>query len=395
MEGGVRRISMLNRPVGGAIVFLSLASLLVLEADPRSPGPGEPRRFRAGFAPASVAIADVNRDGKPDLVAANSGSSDVTVLLGDGKGGFAPAAGSPFPAGKNPNDIAVGDFDGNGTPDLALPNHDTHGITMLLGNGQGGFRPAARSPFTVASRPHPHGIAAGDFNGDGKLDFAVESWGDNAVEVHFGTGKGDFASPGRRFPVGRMPYQRLRSADVNRDGKPDLLTTNFEGSSVSILLGDGKGGFTNAPGSPFPAGRSPFCQAVADVNRDGKLDLVVGGFSGHPDDPSADGVSVLLGNGAGAFRLLAGSPYAAGRTPVAVAVGDLNGDGVPEIAVANMSGDTVTVLTRGPNGRYLTTAKVPASGAEGVAIGDLNHDGKGDLVIAALKSNEVLVVLGR
>jgi hypothetical protein len=386
---------MLNRVVGGAVVFLSLSALLALEAAPRPAGLGEPRHFRVGSAPASVAIADVNRDGKPDLVLANSGSGNVTVLLGDGNGGFTPAAGSPFPAGKNPNDIAVGDFDGNGTLDLALPNHDTHGVTVLLGDGKGAFRPAAGSPFTVASRPHPHGIAAGDFNGDGKLDLAVESWGDNAVEVHFGTGKGGFASPGRRFAVGQMPYQRLRSADVNRDGKPDLLTTNFEGNSVSVLLGDSKGGFTNAPGSPFPAGRSPFCQAIADVNGDGKLDIVVGGFSGHPEDPSADGVSVLLGDGTGAFRLLPGSPFAAGRTPVAVAVGDLNGDGVPEIAVANMAGDTATVLTRDPRGRYVRTATIPASGAEAVAIGDLNHDGKGDLVIAALKSNEVLVVLSR
>jgi len=374
---------------------LFLAALLALPAAPRPPGPGGPRHFLVGAAPASVAIADFNRDGKPDLAVANNGSGDVTVLLGDGKGGFAPAAGSPFPAGKNPNDIAVGDFDGNGTLDLAFPNHDTHGVTVLLGDGKGGFRPAAGSPFTVASRPHPHGIAAGDFNGDGRLDLAVESWGDNAVEVLFGTGKGGFTSPGRRFAVGRMPYQRLRSADVNRDGKPDLLTTNFEGNSVSVLLGDGKGGFTNAPGSPFPAGRSPFCQAIADVNGDGKPDVVIGGFSGHPEDPSADGVSVLLGDGAGGFRLLAGPPFAAGRTPVAVAMGDLNGDGVPEIAVANMAGDTATVLSRGPNGRYLKTATIPASGAEAVAIGDLNHDGKGDLVIAALKSNEVLVVLGK
>src|SRR6476660_8062832 len=102
---------MVNRTVGAALVFSFLgllAALLALQAVPRPPGPGGPRHFRVGAAPASVAIADFNRDGKPDLAVANTGSGDVTVLLGDGKGGFAPAAGSPFSAGKNPNDIAVG-----------------------------------------------------------------------------------------------------------------------------------------------------------------------------------------------------------------------------------------------------------------------------------------------
>src|SRR5258707_14858130 len=121
---------MLKRPVGSAIVLLSLtallAGLLVLKAAPRPPGPGEPRHFRVGAAPSSIAIADVNRDGKPDLVVANNGGDNVTVLLGDGNGGFTPAAGSPFPAGKNPDRVAGGDFHGHGPPDLALPNPDTH-----------------------------------------------------------------------------------------------------------------------------------------------------------------------------------------------------------------------------------------------------------------------------
>ena len=149
-------------------------------------------RFTAGKGPGSLALADLNGDGKFDLVVANDESSDVTILLGDGKGGFDAAPGSPFPAGKSPNDIAVADFDGDGKPDLAFPNHDTSHVTILLGDGRGRFRPASASPVMVRSSPHPHGIAAADFDGDGHVDFAVESWGNDQVEVFFGAGGGRF-----------------------------------------------------------------------------------------------------------------------------------------------------------------------------------------------------------
>ena len=172
-------------------------------------------RIRVGSYPASVALADVNADGKLDLLVANQRDNNVMVLLGDGRGTFAPASGSPFPAGNNPNDIAVGDINGDGQVDLAFANHDTKYVTVLLGAGRGSFALAAGSPFTVNSRPHPHGIAFGDFNGDGNLDFAVDDWGNNRITVVFGDGKGSFASPGVSFPAGQMPYQKLRVADVN------------------------------------------------------------------------------------------------------------------------------------------------------------------------------------
>jgi hypothetical protein len=350
-------------------------------------------RFGAGKGPGSLALADLNGDGRLDLVVANDESGDVTVLLGDGKGGFVAASGSPFPAGKSPNDIAVADFDGDGKPDLAFPNHDTAHVTVLLGDGRGGFRPAAGSPVAVRSRPHPHGIAAADFDGDGHVDFAVESWANDQVEVVFGTGGGRFRTPGRLFGVGKMPYQKLRAGDVNGDGAPDVVTTNFEGGNVTVLLGDGKGGFREAAGSPFPAGAAPFSLALADVDRDGHLDLVVANYSGHGGDTSRDAVNVLVGDGRGGFRPMKGSPFATGAGPVGVAVGDVNGDGWPDVVTANVSGGDVTVFLGDGRGSFRPGVSRPA-GKEPyrVAVGDADGDGRAEIFVANHGSGDVTML---
>src|SRR5712691_10028429 len=205
-----------------------------------------------GTHPSMLSIADVNRDGNADILVANGGSGNLSIYLGDGKGGFSQASGSPFPAGQNPADITTGDFNGDGNLDVAIANHGVKLVTVLLGNGKGQFSFAPGSPFSVESNPHPHGIAVADFNGDNKLDLAVDSWGENKVLVMFGSGDGTFLTPGVKFGVGKMPYQRLRTADLNQDGNADIITSNFEENSVSVLLGNGKGQFSRKD-FPVPA----------------------------------------------------------------------------------------------------------------------------------------------
>ncbi len=348
----------------------------------------------AGSHPEGLSIADANNDGNVDILIANDGSGNLSVYLGDGKGAFSQADRSPFSAGQNSTDIATGDFNGDGNLDIAIANHGVKLATVLLGNGKGQFSFAPGSPFSVESNPHPHGIAVADFNGDKKPDIAVDSWAENKVLVMFGNGDGSFRKPGVKFDVGKMPYHRLRTADINEDGKADIVTSNFEASSVSVLFGDGRGNFTR---KDFPVPADPFGIAIADLNGDHHLDIAMEHYSGHSIDRSKNGLSVLFGDGKGDFTLAKGSPFPVGQYPSTVAVGDLNGDGIADIVVPNYEDGTLTVYFCGRNGispasySPIRVGRTP----QGVAIADLNHDGKGDIIVAQAEDNDVLVLLGR
>lgn len=355
------------------------------------------RRFQVGEGPGMAAFVDVNSDRYLDLVVANEGAGTATVLLGDGKGGFTPAAGSPIAAGEDPNDFTVGDFNGDGHIDLAFANHDTQHLTLLLGDGRGGFAPAPTSPVSVAVKPHPHGVAAGDFDRDGSLDLITDSWADDRLEILFNNGTASFPSPGRYLAVGRHPYQRIRVADLDGNGTADIVSPNLDGHDVTILLSDGHGGFRQPPGSPFPCGDAPFNVAIGDVNADGFPDLaIVNSPSSTTDQRGQDGLTVLFGDGHGGFKAMAGSPLAMARFPNFVAIGDLDGDGVADIVVSDPDGDHISIFTMTRTGSVGSRRDVPVSGhPKGLSIADVNGDGKGDIAVTNNTANTVTVILGK
>ena len=283
------------------LAIFALAAALVSAS---APDPSVKLNFaetviRVGKGPADMAVADINKDGKPDVIVANTDDATISVLLGDGNGQFSPTAGSPFPCGKNPNDIAVTDMNGDGTPDLVIANTQTPYITILLGNGKGGFQPAAHSPFATMSHPHPHGVVVGDFMGNGKPAVVTDSWGSSQILLLPSDGRGDLLLPGRFFAADLRSDAGVRTADFNHDGHLDLVTTNQGGNSVGLLLGDGKGGFRRAPGSPFSAAAESWSFAVGDVNGDGNPDVTVIPYERNLTDPKQLGVTVLLGDGKG------------------------------------------------------------------------------------------------
>jgi uncharacterized protein (TIGR03437 family) len=325
-----------------------------------------------------VAIGDFNGDGKGDLAVANSTSSNVSVLLGNGTGGFSAA--SNFSVGTSPGSVAVADFNGDGKPDLAVANANSNTVSVLLGDGLGGF--AAASSFGVGT--FPTFVALGDFNGDGKPDLAVANKLSNTVSVLLGDGTGGFGAPSS-FGVGSFP-QSVAVGDFNGDGKPDLAVANFNSGNVSVLLGDGAGGFAAA--SNFGVGSGPASVAGGDFNGDRKPDLAVVNYGNGS-------VSVLLGNGTGGF-VAAGIPIAVGSDPYSVAVGDFDRDGKPDLAVANANNNNVSVLLGNGTGGFSAASNF-AVGSQplSVAVGDLNGDGRPDIVTANSGSNKVSILLNR
>jgi VCBS repeat-containing protein len=279
--------------------------------------------YAVGSAPSSVAAVDLNGDGKLDLVVANTDSNSVSVLLGNSSGGFAAA--TNFATGSQPVSVAFGDLNGDGKLDLVVADRASNDISVLLGDGSGGFAAAA----SVATGSHPLSIALGDFNGDGRLDIAVADEFSNDVRVMQGDGSGGFGAADI-LSVGAFPNS-LAVGDLNGDGKLDLVTAN--GNDASVLLGDGHGGFGAA--NTFIAGAGPTGVAIGDFNGDGRPDLAV-------TDGGSSSVSVLLGDGSGGFAAVAN--LATGAEPLAVAIGDFNGDGAPDLAIADFGSGNVSIL---------------------------------------------------
>jgi hypothetical protein len=336
------------------------------------------KSYAAGARPQSVAIADFNGDGKPDLAVANNDSGGgVSLLTGNGDGTFQAAP--VYRAVYRAQSIAVADFDGDGKLDLAEAGAYDSTVAALLGNANGSFRPQVIYGKSGSSAS----VAVGNFDGDGKPDLVIANSSQSSVGVSLGNGNGTFRSAAVTYTVGTTP-RSIAVGDFNGDGKSDTAVANSGSHNVSILLGNADGTFRPVVNYSTAAGGSPYSVAAADFNRDGKLDLAVA-------NSSTSSASILLGNGDGTFQ--APLNFVTGTFPHSIAVADLNGDGAPDLATADWANSSVSVLLGNGNGTFQPAVPYTVgSTPETVGVGDLNGDGKPDLV--ATTPSGISVLLG-
>jgi hypothetical protein len=361
---GIRDLVVTNS--GASPVYVGSVSVLLGNGDGIF---GPQSDYGVGLNPQSVAIGDLNADGKPDLAVVNYSSTTISVLLGIGGGTFGTR--NDFGTGLNPRSVAIGDLNADGKPDLAVVNAGPHTVSVLLGNGDGTFGP--KSDFATGSGPFS--VAIGDLNADGRPDLATANFYADTVSVLLGHGDGTY-EPKSDFATGSGP-RSVAIADLNEDGKPDLAVANSFGNTVSVLLGNGNGTFGTK--SDYATGNGPRSVAIADLNGDGKPDLATANVVVAGDDFGT--VSVLMGNGDGTFG--SKNDFGTGLYPYSVAIADLNADGKPDLAVANANSNTISVLLGNGNGTFGTKSDYgTASGPRSVAIADLDGDGRRDLAVA-------------
>lgn len=330
----------------------------------------------------TVYVADLNGDGIPDLVV---NENPVHVYLGNANGTFTEA---PVPNNPGPTNgpVLIADFNGDGNPDLAVAMYGSSTIAILLGNGDGTFA----GPLTLTAP----GIGAGfsqlitaDFNGDGIPDLAFADG--STVEIYLGNGDGTFTADASSPMVsGSLGY--IAEGDFNGDGKADLAVGNG-GDSIAILLGNGDGTFTPAGTVHSGVNNSPI--AAADFNGDGKLDLAVagGGVNGV-----SESVTILTGNGDGTFNTSSSGQNPSSSTVTWMQVADFNQDGIPDVVLADQGGNATVLLNNGSgafNASYPVVTGLSVPYYLMVGVGDLNGDGYPDIVAGGYYNNTLGIYL--
>jgi FG-GAP-like repeat len=354
-----------------------------------------------GTHPTSVAVGNFN-GGAPDLAVANEGSDGVSILLGNGFGQF--TAGTPISGGDAPSSVVTGNFNGDAFTDLAIASVGNDNIAIKLGDGTGAFTDSGA--VSTGTSSDPRAIATGDFNNDGKTDLVSANQGSSTVSVHLGDGMGGFAtdptpkdvSTGSGLPAANpvaIAVIQLGGTIGTPNTDLDAIVASQTSDQVLELLGDGTGDFTGA-GTLYTSmgipGSDPSGVAIGSLNPASPNP----GFAAEPDmltaNQGVDQVWPAYGRTDGTFFDFGGVEMT-GADPVAIAMGDLDGDGDQDGISADMGGNDVTPIISDGSGDV--AADTPTSvglSPRAVATGPFDADARDDVAVANYDSNSVTVL---
>jgi hypothetical protein len=339
-----------------------------------------PVDYTVSNRPTAIAVADFNGDSKSDI-ATSSGSTMVSISLGDGQGSFASTA--FVEVGNTSGFIETADFNTDGKADLVIGLYTENKVGILLGDGNGKFSTIVK--FSTGN--YPNAVVIGDYTKDGNLDLITANFNSNSISLLSGDGKGNFGLSAN-FSVGVNPIS-LAQGDLNGDGNLDLITANLNSSSSnsgSILLGNGQGGFS--PKLDIGIGSGPSSITLVDLNKDSNLDLAL---------TSVNQVSVFFGDGKAGFS--AKQNLFTGNFPQSIRANDFNKDGNADLVVVNYNSANLSVLLGDGTGDFST----PVSFVLGlnpvstypvfVTTGDFNLDNKPDLAVIVVEKQDKVSVL--
>jgi hypothetical protein len=409
------RISLL---ILGFVICLA-ATTWAQSPPPASFGPPIVGPSALGSTSGGIAVADINHDGKADVVGVDQGNNFFFSALGNGDGTFTSgwvsdtSQGGPYFFDESPQTVVLGDFNGDGNLDFASGNSDPTSVLVHLGNGDGTFQPYVEYggyPEYTSGCGIATALGVGDFNGDGKLDLVSATGGHTCTLL--GNGDGTFrVLPDDIQPSLANTPSFLGVGDFNGDGKLDIAVAQKERGNptigrLSILLGNGDGTFQQA--MDYAIGTGHFSVAVGDLNGDGKLDLVVTNQDpNYPNFGVGNSISIFLGNGDGTFQAPVNYPVLgiSEQLGPSVVIGDFNSDGKPDLAVGTneypyQPEGGVAILIGNGDGTFQPATYYGGSGikGDGLAIGDFNGDGRPDIAVQGIPpggavSNEFWVLL--